>query len=205
MAKSVNHKKTNLDFVDLLGKSKSDFEKVEFEDTINTLEQLAGIYIAKLVDEIDTKDLASSGYMQKNIKPSEVEVNGTKYSIAITAPFYINFVDEGVNGWKQTRNSRYSFKTKGVNPDGEMVKSLKKYLAREMKTAPKGKAISTRERKAKKIIDAKTKSAMTAAYMIKRQGIKKRPFLNKVQLDMKQVIKNELSQSLRIDIINNLS
>lgn len=102
------------------------------------------------------------------------------------------------------RGSIYSFKTKGVDPKGEMVKSIKKWLTREGNSARNVKfAISKRERRGKQI-DEFTRRATSVAYMIKRSGVKATKFFTTASQEMEVYIENELGASLRIDIINNI-
>lgn len=206
MAK-ISHKQVDdLAYLDEIGGSKSDYKKVKFDDVINTLTQLAGVYIENIINELDKVDAYSSGHLSDNIKPTELEVNGSKYTIGIEAPMYISYVDEGVDGWAVSRGSRFKFKTRGVNPDGDLVANISRWLKREQKTNRSlKKAVSTRERRAKKITDTSKRAAMTAAFMIKRQGIKKKHFFTKATKKFTLIMKQELGTALKIDMINNLT
>lgn len=201
----VQHAAIDSGFLDLLGKDNAAFEPVELSDTENTLIQLAAKYIELINQKIEETDTASSGAMQDAIQPTDIEINGTVYTIGITAKEYTSYQDEGVNGWAVDRGSRFSFKTKGVDPKGDMVKSIKGWLKREGKSAANVKVgISERERRGKSLQDAATSKAIGVAYMIKRQGIKPKYFWIDATNEMQLYIKNELGEALRIDIINNL-
>lgn len=201
----VQHEAINEGFFDLLGKDNKDFAPVELSDTENTLVQLAAKYIELINQKIEDTDTASSGAMQDAIQPTEIEVNGTVYTIGITAKEYTSYQDEGVNGWAVDRGSRFSFKTKGVDPKGDMVKAIKGWLKREGKSAANVKVgVSEREKRGKSLQDLTTSKAMGVAYMIKRQGIKPKHFWRDATNEMQLFIENELGQALRIDIINNI-
>lgn len=202
----VQHEALADGFIDLIGTDTDNFEAVELSDTAKTIVQLAAIYVGLISDKIDEKDLASSGKMQNLITPTQVEFDGTTYSIGINAPGYASYQDEGVNGWAVNRNSRFSFKTRGVDPSGEMVKSLKQWIAREGASARNVKqSVSSREARGRQMPDATTRAAIRAAYMIKRQGIKPKYFWKEATNEFLVVLENELGTAIKIDVINNLT
>lgn len=190
-------------FYDLLGESKSSFEEVKFDNMAKSVVKLAAMYAGLIREKLDEADAASSGQLAGSIKPTELEFDGNKYIVKIVANDYISFVDQGVNGWAKPRGSVYSFRTKGVDPNGEMVKNVSDWLKREGASARNIKqGIIARESKG---ISADQRNAITAAYMIKRQGIEPKRFLNKATQEMGVIIENEFGKALRIDIINNLT
>ena len=169
----------------------------------NSLEYLGMLYTKKLLDKLKAD---SKGGLADSIKASEVQKNGSVFSINIYAKEYASYLDEGVNGWAQNRGSKFQFKTKGVNPDGEMVKSIKEYLTREKKKAAVPlKPVTNRERKRQSIRDTTTERAISAAYMIKRMGIKPTHFWRDATVEMTSLIAEEFAAALRIDIINALT
>lgn len=200
----VQHEAIEDGFVELLGEEQKNFEPIKFTDTINTLIQLAGQYVSKVTQLIEERDVASSGKMSDLIEPTEVEIDGTTYTIGILAPAYASYQDEGVEGWHQNgfKGSRFQFKTRGVDPDGAHVKSIKTWLQREGKSAANVKVgISKRETRGR-TIDAKTQAAVTAAYMIKRQGITATYFWRDATTEMQLYIAKELGTAVKIDIVN---
>ena len=147
----------------------------------------------------------SSGDMIENIKATEVTKTENLYSIGITAPDYASYQDEGVNGWKVNRGSRFQFKTKGVNPDGAMVASVKQWIQREGLSARNVKqGVTRRERRGMKMQDATTKAAVTASYFIKRSGLKATRFWSDATKEIQAYFETELAIASKIDIINNL-
>ena len=205
MAKSIVHKVLEDTDIELASESRADYTPIKFADTQNTLLQLAGTYIELINEEIENKDVASSGFMQSNIKPTNLTKNEETLSIGINAPLYASYVDEGVNGWAVDRGSRFKFRTKGVNPKGDMVKSLKSYIEREGLSARNVKvSVTSRETKGKTMLDASTKAAVQMAYMIKRQGIKPRHFWSDATKRFLPIAERELGIAVKIDIINNL-
>jgi hypothetical protein len=141
--------------------------------------------------------------MADSMQPTMLEFDGKSYRIGITAPEYSTYQDEGVNGWAIDRGSRFSFKTRGVDPNGEMVKSVKAWIQREGASAQNvSRAVTAREAKGKTMMDASTRAAVSASYFIKRKGIKPRKFWAEATDEFKTEMENELGIALKIDIIN---
>jgi hypothetical protein len=199
----VQHEALADGFFDLLGEDASNLEKPELSDVNNTIVQMAARYIEIVSDKINEKDVASSGYMADSMQPTMMEFDGKSYRIGITAPEYSTYQDEGVNGWAIDRGSRFSFRTRGVDPNGEMVKSVKAWIQREGASAQNVKRpVMAREAKGKTMMDASTRAAVTASYFIKRNGLKPRKFWAEATDEFKTEMENELGIALKIDIIN---
>lgn len=206
MAKSAKDKIVSSKFLDLLGESKEQYEPVKLTSIAESLEYLAAVYTDKLNKELQLADASSSGDLADSILALDVELLGTVYTVEIEAKKYADFVNDGVDGWAKDRGSKYGFKTKGVDPNGPMVKSIKKWLVREGAISRNTKkTVSNREGRRARIIDTTTKAAISTAYMIKRQGIKPTHFWDKATAQMDRVIKDEFGAALRIDIINNIT
>jgi hypothetical protein len=202
----VQHEALADGFIDLLGEDASNFEPVKLSDVSNTIIQLAANYVDLVTQKIEEKDVVSSGKLMDLIKPTNVEFDGQTYSVGIVAPYYASYQDEGVNGWAVNRNSRFSFKTRGVDPEGEMVKSIKAWMAREGKSARNVKqAVTSREARGRKLRDATTSAAVQVSYMIKRQGIKPKYFWRDATNEFLVYMENELGVAIKIDVINNLT
>jgi hypothetical protein len=202
--REVQHEALTDGFIDALGTSRDGYEKVDFDDVASTLVQLAAQYISKITSNISARDVASSGKMADDIAPTEVMIDGTVYSIGVRMPDYASYQDEGVEGWHTSgfRGSRFKFKTRGVDPDGDHVKSIKEWLKRESSSAANVKVgISSREKKGMQL-DAKTKAAVRTAYMIKRQGIEAKYFIRDATEGMQLVIQKEFGTAFRTDIYN---
>jgi hypothetical protein len=203
---AAQHEALNDGFLDLLGEEVSTYEEVQLTDTANTLLIIAAKYVAKLTELIEQRDIASSGGLSDSLGATEVEINGTVYSIGIEVADYASFVDEGVDGVDRSRGSRFKFKRRGADPEGEMVASIKDWLRREGGSARNVKVgISSREIKGQKIADSATKSALAVACAIKSQGIEPTHFWRDATIYIQDVARKELGTALRIDIINNLT
>ena len=199
----VQHEALADGFIDLLGEDTSNFEPVKLNDVDNTIVQLAAKYIDIVADKINEKDVVSSGRMADEMQPTMLEFDGKTYRIGITAPEYSSYQDEGVNGWAVDRGSRFSFKTRSVDPDGEMVKSVKQWIQREGASARNvTRAVTARERKGQTMPDPTTRAAVRASYFIKKKGIKPRRFWKEATDEFLVEMENELGIALKIDVIN---
>ncbi len=191
--------------IDLMGESQQSFQPIKLNDLADTLTYLAALYTEKLADSLNKADATSSGALADSIIPLDVKVFGSVYTVEIQAATYAKFIDEGVDGWAKSRGSQYKFKSKGVDPNGEMVKSIKAWLLREGSFSRNvSTQLSKRESKQKKITDATTKRAISTAYMIKRQGIRPTKFWSNTTKDMARVVEMELAKALKVDIINSI-
>ena len=201
----AQHEAVDSGFIDLNTLDAGDYQAVNLSDIENTLVNIAAAYVGLLHESATNKDVISSGSMIDDIQTTQITKTDTGYSIGITAPDYASYQDDGVNGWKVNRNSRFQFKTKGVNPDGAMVASVKQWIQREGLSARNvKKAVTKREAKGMKMLDATTKAAVTASYFIKKKGIKPTHFWRDATNDINAYIEQELSIAAKIDIINNL-
>lgn len=204
--RSAQDKALQTGVLDLFGESQELFEPVKLDSLASSLAWLAANYADKLTKRLNEADASSSGDLADSIVPLDVEILGSVYSVSIEAKKYADFIDEGVDGWAKARGSQFKFKTRGVDPKGEMVKSIKAYLLREGKISRNTKvAVSKREAKRASITDATTRVAISTAYMIKRQGIAPTHFWRNATSDMTQLVEKELGAALKVDIITNLS
>lgn len=186
-----------------MGESKSSYQVMKLDDLADTLTYLGGLYALKLVENLNKADASSSGNLEDSIQPLDVSILGSVYTVEIQAAKYAKFIDEGVDGWAKSRGSKYKFKTRGVDPKGEMVQSIKAWLLREGKMIRNTKKATTkREARQMSITDATTRAAISTAYMIKRQGIKPTHFFRDTTKQMRSIVEMELAKALKVDIIN---
>lgn len=109
MANQSASRKASLDFLDNLGTDRGEFRKVS-----DGLESVAGEFINRVIDNINSFDLIDKG----NISDLAIEVIDDK-SLNILGQTYINFIDEGVKGSKDSSrapNSPYAYSNKMPNP-----------------------------------------------------------------------------------------
>lgn len=203
---SAQGRAINDGFLDLIGDDRGLYEPVTLDAIATSLAYVGAVYAEKLKKEMVVKDVDSSGQGSDSIKSRDVKIMGQVYSVEIEANDYLKFVNDGVDGWANPRGGKYQFKTKGVDPNGEMVRSIKAWLIREKKISRvRLRPVSNRESKRARITDANTKAAISAAYMIKRQGIKPTKFWEAATAQMDKIIQDEFSAALQVDIIENIT
>lgn len=191
--------------LDLIGEEQTEFKPIQFTDLTDTLTYLAALYTQKLAESLNKADATSSGFLADSIIPLDVKVLGSVYTVEIQAATYAKFIDEGVDGWAKPRGSQYKFKTKGVDPNGEMVKSVKEWLLREGSFSRNVRTqLTKRESRQQQITDVATQRAISTAYMIKRQGIKPTKFWTNTTKEMTKIVEQELAKALKVDIINSI-
>jgi len=201
----AQHEAVDSGFIDLNTLDAGDYQAIDLSDIKNTLVAIAGAYVGLIHENATSRDVNSSGDMIENIKPTDVTTTETGYSIGITAPDYATYQDEGVNGWKVNRGSRFQFKTKGTREGSAMYNSLKEWVNREGQSARNVKVgVTRRERRGMKMQSLETKTILAAAAGIKRFGIKPTHFWSDATKEINAYIETELGIATKIDIINNL-
>ena len=189
--------------IDLMGEEQ--IKPIKLNDLADTMAYLAALYTQKLAESLNKADATSSGFLADSIIPLDVKILGSVYTVEIQAATYAKFIDEGVDGWAKARGSKYKFKTKGVDPNGEMVKSVKAWLLREGSFSQNVRTqLSKRESRQQSITDSATRKSISVAYMIKRQGIGPTKFWSSTTKDMARVVEMELAKALKVDIINSI-
>ena len=187
----------NLDWLEDSGTAKSEFVAVGTQDKLT---QLAAQYSIALAKKLGDVDASSSGELADSIQPLSIQVKDNIFYVDIVAANYASFIDEGVDGWANSRGSRFKFKTRGVDPKGAMVKSVKDYLVRENKISQSKYAVLNKKGKVR---DRQIQAATTVAYMIKRMGIKATHFWRDATTEFSSIVEKELGMAVKIDIINN--
>jgi hypothetical protein len=201
----AQHEAVDSGFIDLNTLDAGDYQPIDLSDIKNTLVAIAGAYVGLIHENATSRDVNSSGDMIENIKPTDVTTTETGYSIGITAPDYATYQDEGVNGWKVNRGSRFQFKTKGTREGTPMYNSLKEWVNREGQSARNVKVgVTRRERRGMKMKSVETKTILAAAAGIKRFGIAPTRFWSDATSEINAYIETELGIATKIDIINNL-
>jgi hypothetical protein len=203
--RAAQHEAVDTGFIDLNTLDAGDYQAIDLSDIENTLIIVAGVYVGLLHDNANSKDVNSSGDMIENIKPTEVTKSENLYSIGITAPDYATYQDEGVNGTKVDRGSRFNFQTNGTREGTPMYNSLKQWVQREGLSARNVKqGVTRRERRGMQMKSVETKTILAVAAGIKRSGIKATNFWSDATTEIQQYFETELAIASKIDIINNL-
>jgi hypothetical protein len=203
--RAAQHEAVDSGFIDLNKLDASDYQAIDLSDIENTLINVAAAYVGLLHEKAKQKDVNSSGSMIDDIKATDITTTENGYSIGITAPDYATYQDEGVNGWKVNRGSRFQFKNKGTKEGSAMYNSLKEWVNREGQSARNVKVgVTRRERRGMKMKSVETKAILAAAAGIKRNGIERTNFWSDATSEINAYIETELGIATKIDIINNL-
>jgi len=199
--------------LDLMGDS--EFQPVSLDSISNTLAYLGALYAQKLAENLNKADSSSSGKLADSIVPLDVTVFGSVYAVEIEAAKFAKFIDEGVNGWAKNRGSKFTFKGGkssgkrkggGARPLTEMQKSVKEWLLREGNMSRNiSRPTTQREARQMSITSATDRAAISAAFMIKRQGIKPTHFWRDATKEMRSIVEIELGKALKVDIINSIT
>jgi hypothetical protein len=201
----AQHEAVDTGFIDLNTLNASDYQPIDLSDIQNTLVNIAAAYVGLIHENATNKDVVSSGNMIEDIQATDITTTDTGYAIGITAPDYATYQDEGVNGWKVNRGSRFQFKTKGTREGSAMYNSLKAWVQREGLSARNVKqGVTRRERRGMKMQDAETKTILAVAAGIKRSGLRATNFWSDATNEINAYIETELGIATKIDIINNL-
>jgi hypothetical protein len=201
----AQHEAVDTGFIDLNTLDASDYQPIDLSDIQNTLVNIAAAYVGLIHENATNKDVVSSGNMIEDIQATDITTTDTGYAIGITAPDYATYQDEGVNGWKVNRGSRFQFKTKGTREGTPMYNSLKQWVQREGLSARNVKqGVTRRERRGMKMQDAETKTILAVAAGIKRSGLRATNFWSDATKEINAYIETELGIATKIDIINNL-
>jgi hypothetical protein len=202
---AAQHEAVDSGFIDLNTLDAGDYQAVNLSDIENTLINVAAAYVGLLHEKATQKDVNSSGSMIEDIQATDITKTENGYSIGITAPDYATYQDEGVNGWKVNRGSRFQFKTKGTKEGSAMYNSLKEWVNREGQSARNVKVgVTRRERRGMKMKSVETKAILAAAAGIKRFGIAPTRFWSDATNEINAYIETELGIATKVDIINNL-
>lgn len=201
----AQHEAVDTGFIDLNTLDASDYQPIDLSDIQNTLVNIAAAYVGLIHENATKKDVVSSGNMIEDIQATDITTTDTGYAIGITAPDYATYQDEGVNGWKINRGSRFNFKSKGTREGSPMYNSLKAWVQREGLSARNVKqGVTRRERRGMKMQDAETKTILAVAAGIKRSGLRATNFWSDSTKEINAYIETELGIATKIDIINNL-
>jgi hypothetical protein len=203
--RAAQHEAVDSGFIDLNTLDAGDYQAIDLSDIQNTLVNIAAAYVGLIHENATNKDVVSSGNMIEDIQATDTTTTENGYAIGITAPDYATYQDEGVNGWKVNRGSRFQFKTKGTREGTPMYNSLKQWVNREGQSARNVKVgVTRRERRGMKMQSIETKTILAVAAGIKRSGLKATNFWSDATNEINAYIETELGIATKIDIINNL-
>lgn len=171
----------------------------------NLIEDILESYANKIIDALQSSLEKSGRYgagtFAQSIIALPIKVLGGSYVMEIEMDEYWKFIDEGVDGWEQSRGSQYKYKKNGKPIP---ITAMKRFIATagiKPKVAP-----STKRKGLKKSKTTPYDSlAWALGYSIKRKGLRKTNFATDVfesQLikDMQRDVLKAIGKEIRIEI-----
>lgn len=196
-----------------LGENPDQYGVVQFDTIIGrALYQYASALTDVLKSNLTEKDAYySESELLQSIIALPVSMSGNNYLVTIQGNDYAFFVDKGVSGTQQKYPSPFSFKNEGVSPN--FNKSLRKWITKRgipLESRYSKTKNLTKQQRAKKQIDEKTKMAYAIGRSIKRKGLKPTLFITDAvtqqALDsMASGLANAIGSSISITLANNIS
>lgn len=196
-----------------LGENPDQYGVVQFDTIIGrALYQYASALTDVLKSNLTEKDAYySESELLQSIIALPVSMSGNNYLVTIQGNDYAFFVDKGVSGTQQKYPSPFSFKNEGVSPN--FNKSLRKWITKRgipLESRYSKTRNLTKQQRAKKQIDEKTKMAYAIGRSIKRKGLKPTLFITEAvtqqALDsMASGLANAIGSSISITLANNIS
>lgn len=196
-----------------LGENPDQYGVVQFDTIIGrALYQYASALTDVLKSNLTEKDAYySESELLQSIIALPVSMSGNNYLVTIQGNDYAFFVDKGVSGTQQKYPSPFSFKNEGVSPN--FNKSLRKWITKrgiQLESRYSKTRNLTKQQRAKKQIDEKTKMAYAIGRSIKRKGLKPTLFITEAvtqqALDsMASGLANAIGSSISITLANNIS
>lgn len=192
-------------FLDTLGTTRGP-DEVQLNRTSAAIVRLAGDFVADVTQNIQRKDLVSSGQLESSVRPEIVEL-GANNIIDIKVAEYYKYVDKGVKGWKNKKgpgNTPYAFNrpTPGVKGGSSaFVASLQKWLQFAKGGAANVKVpVTPREGKRVGIRDASLSRAIAVAGIVRRDGLRGSNFWTDAVRKLENNIAAGVADALRIDV-----
>lgn len=197
----------NLDFLDSIGTSRN-----EATVSLSNIEFVLYDWASKVIQDaqanLEKGANIASGALASSMKILPVEFAGSIYVLQITLADYYDFINKGVSGTENKRNSPYSFKNNYVGKPMALalLKWLRQGANKVRDTKPKKKAYGKLEKKNKglaKLVN-KTDSLKSLAYAvatsIKKKGIKPTHFLDNAVEKNYPLLKKQLEQALKNEV-----
>lgn len=197
-------------FLDLLGDNDTNYAPVTLNSIVDTLIYLAALYVSTATNKLNEKDKVSSGFLSDSIKATPVQILGKVYQVEINLAKYYQYVDQGVSGWNNSYPTKFKFQHftgKSGKKSSAMVTAIRKWIIQEglqAKAVNGKKTIFSRERKQSAITDTSTRTAIIISRAIRKHGLKPTHFWLETQKEVEQVVKDEFTEAIKIDIITNL-
>lgn len=195
-----------------LGENPDQYGVLQFDSIVGkALYQYASALTDVLKSNLTEKQAYySESELLQSIIALPVSMRGKNYLVTIQGNDYAFFVDKGVSGTKQKYPSPFSFKNEFVSEN--FNKSLRKWISKRgipLQSRYSQTRNLTKQQRAKKQIDEKTKMAYAMGRSIKRKGLKPTLFITDAVTEqalesMASGLANAIGASITITLANNL-
>ena len=197
----------DLDFLDTLGTKRSK-GMVTLTNVESVLYEWAGELIKDAQDNLNKSASVASGKLASTMKILPIKFAGSVYTLKISLEDYYDFINKGVSGTENKRNSPYSFKSK--YPSKAMALQILRWLRQGTNkvrdSKPQKKAYGKLEKKNKGLSGMvnKADSLKSLAYAvstnIKKKGIKATHFLDNALEKNYPELKKRIEKALKDDV-----
>ena len=197
----------DLDFLDTLGTSRTK-GMVTLTNVESVLYEWAGELIKDAQDNLNKSASVASGKLASTMKILPIKFAGSVYTLKISLEDYYDFINKGVSGTENKRNSPYSFKSK--YPSKAMALQILRWLRQGTNkvrdSKPQKKAYGKLEKKNKGLSGMvnKADSLKSLAYAvstnIKKKGIKATHFLDNALEKNYPELKKRIEKALKDDV-----
>lgn len=169
---------------------------IQLNETAKVMIELMGEVMLDAERNLNNINGVSSGKLITELE-QEITIEPGLYQTILKMLDYGFYQDEGVNGTKQARGSRFQFKSK--RPSKKFMESIRKWALRENLSA------RTFNRKLGKETKSGVGSNQAAAYAIAtailQKGIEPKKFMTKAVDKLEQKMANGISEAFRIDVV----
>lgn len=195
-----------------LGEDPNQYGVVKFDTIIGrALYQFASALTDVLKSNLTEKQAYySESELLQSLIAVPVQRRGKNYLVTIRGNDYAFFVDKGVSGTRNKYNSPFSFKNEYVSKN--FNKSLREWFSKrgfQLDSRYSNTRNLTKQQRATKQIDEKTKMAYAMGVSIKRKGLKPTLFITDAVTEatiesMASGLANAIGASITITLANNL-
>ena len=184
-------------FLDSLGQDK---DAIKMNKVAKVLIELAGGVMDDAANNLNTSNSVNSGRLISEME-QEITADQRFLETVVKMLDYGKFIDEGVNGTRNNRGSRFGFKNNFVGR--KMMQSIRKWAIRENLSAGTFKRKLGKETKSG--VASNEAAAYAIALAIKKNGINKTEFMTKAINALQQKLNSDkVLKAFKIDVIASL-
>ena len=147
-----------------------------------------------LIDSLIKHNVYGAGTFAQSIKPIPIRVMGKEYVMSIQMDEIWKFINEGVDGWAQSRGSEYKYKKNGKPIP---ITAMKRFISTAGINVKKNGLSNKRKGLKKSKTNPYDSAAWAIGYNIKKKGLKKTNFAT-------EVFEGELIKDMQKELLTTL-